>query len=219
MTEGAPTAPERDAVTDWGEHFVEEQVRRGTPREQIAPLLVERGMDEGPAHSLVESRYADIHQAVEAEQWTWRSLAPAAVGGVIAALLGGIAWAWIVRTTEYEIGFAAWGIGLLAGFSVLFLARGRRGLPLQIIAVVAAILGVALGKYLTYVDGVRMAVEAELGPAAADEVSAFDTELIGFFFEDLSLVFSGFDLLWFGFAIFSAWGVLRVREIRQWGED
>lgn len=203
---------EQDAVARWADHFIAERARQGTPRDQIVPMLIHGGIDEAQAQRYVDTRYDVLAQRLASERWSWSSLVPAAAGGLAAALLGGVAWAWLVRTTDYEIGFAAFGIGYLAGLAVLFLARGRRGVPLQLVAVAAAVLGVLLGKYLTYVGDVRDAVTAEFGAGVADEVSATSTDTLRFFFEDRDAVFSMWDLLWAGLAVLAAWRVPREQE-------
>jgi hypothetical protein len=81
---------------------------------------------------------------------------------------------------------------------VLLLARGTRGLPLQLIAVVSALLGIALGKYLSYVCVAHDAVSDECGATAAAQVSVFDTEMMRFLFDEPDVVLSGWDLLWVG---------------------
>src|SRR6266508_5834458 len=75
---------------------------------------------------------------------------PAVLAGLVAAVAGGIAWGLIVKWSDYEIGFAAWGIGFFTGIAVLWATRGTRGLPFQAIAVVCALLGILIGKYLGF---------------------------------------------------------------------
>ena len=136
---------------------------------------------------------------------TVAALVPAIAAALVAAIVGGIVWGLIVKATDYEIGFAAWGIGALVGFAVLLAARGARGLPYQVIAVVAALVGIALGKYLAFVYSYREQVETD--------ASMFSGEMFDAFRLNLDLVFSAFDLLWAGLAVLSAWQILRpVRE-------
>ncbi len=73
-----------------------------------------------------------------------------ALAAFAAAIAGGVVWGLIVKWTAYEIGFVAAGIGILAGLAVVAASRGARGLPLQVIAIVAALVGVVVGKYLGY---------------------------------------------------------------------
>ena len=117
-------------------------------------------------------------------------------------------------TTDYEIGFAALGIGILAGYAVVLATRGRKGLPLQVAAVVSSLLGIALGKYFTYVWELKDAVRAEFGDEAADSVGFLDSEVIDLFVEDADRVFGGYDLLWAAFAVYAAWRIPRAMGIR-----
>lgn len=131
------------------------------------------------------------------------------VGGLAAAVVGGLAWGLTVSATDYEIGFLAWGIGLLAGAAVVAASGGERGRSLQAVAVLCGALGIVLGKYLAFVDVLKDVVRAEFGAAAAAEVSVFSSRVISFFVEELGVVFSGYDLLWVGLAVVTAWRIPR----------
>ena len=78
------------------------------------------------------------------------SLLPALGAGLVAAIVGGVIWGLIVKISDYEVGIIAWGIGFVAGTAVVFASRGAKGQRLQVIAVVSALVGVLLGKYLSY---------------------------------------------------------------------
>jgi hypothetical protein len=67
----------------------------------------------------------------------------------------------------------AWGIGLLSGFAVMFAARGKKGLPLQVIAVLSSIAGIVIGKYGTFFYWVRESIREEYGAEAAADLSVF----------------------------------------------
>ena len=70
---------------------------------------------------------------------------PAILAGLAAAIAGGVVWGLIVKSTDYEVGFVAWGIGFIVAMAILLATRGRRGLPLQVIAIACALLGIAIG--------------------------------------------------------------------------
>ena len=200
--------PRQEPVED-PQRFVVERMQAGDDQEAIAAQLEERGVERAEAQRIVGTTYDEVARVAEAEQYTPAALVPAIVGGLVAALVGAAAWAAIVVMTDYEIGFAAWGIGFLAGFAVVFFARGRKGLPLQVIAVAASIVGILLGKYASYVYVLKDVAREEAGEEAAAQVSLFSGETFRFFREDLDLVFSGFDLLWIALAVITAWRIPR----------
>jgi hypothetical protein len=194
--------------------FVVEQMRQGADEETIVVGLIERGMGKDEARALVDAVYPQVMRAAEAELFEPRALAPAVVAALAAAVAGGIAWGLIVRTTNYEIGFAALGIGLLAGYAVVLATGGRKGRPLQAIAVASSLLGIVVGKYLAYVWVAKDAVREERGDEAADSISVFDSEMMRFFIEDADQVFGGFDLIWVAFAAYAAWRIPRPLGVK-----
>lgn len=193
--------------------FVVEQMRAGVDQETIVARLVERGTDPTEARQVVDTVYPEVMRAAEAELFEPRTLVPAVLAGLAAAIVGGIVWALIVVQTGYEIGFAAVGIGVLAGFAVVFATRGRKGVPLQVTAVLASVLGIVLGKYFSYVWEFKDAVREAFGDEAADQVSVFDSDLVRFFFEDADQIFGFYDLLWIAFAVYAAWRIPRALGI------
>ena len=134
---------------------------------------------------------------------------PAILAGLVAAVAGGIAWGLIIKWTDYEVGFVAWGIGFLTAIAILTATRGSRGLPFQAIAIVCALLGIAIGKYLGFVWALQEAAE-DAGVAISLPVFSGDT--IDLFFDELGEVFGLFDLLWTGFAVYSAWRTLQPEQ-------
>jgi hypothetical protein len=135
------------------------------------------------------------------------SLLPAVAAGLLAGIVGGVVWGLIVKISDYEVGIVAWGIGFVAGTAVVFASRGAKGLPLQVIAVVSALIGVVLGKYLSYAFVVQEEAEK-----AGVNLGLFSSDMFRFFREDLDNVFGLFDLLWIGLAVYTAW---RVPQLEQ----
>ena len=126
----------------------------------------------------------------------------AALAGLGAAVVGGLAWGLIVKWTDYEIGFAAWGIGFIVGTAVVFGAQGKRGTPFQLLAVVLALVGIVLGKYLAFVW---------IGQDVLDKVGLslpiFSTDTVRLFWDSRSDVWGGWDLLWAGLAVVTAFRI------------
>ncbi len=133
-----------------------------------------------------------------------RSLLAAVGAALVAAIVGGVLWGLIVKFSDYEIGIVAWAIGFLTGSAVVFATGGTKGQRLQAIAVVAALLGILVGKYLSFAFAVQEEAEsfgASLGLASG--------EMRTLFRENLDEVFGLFDLLWIAFAVYTAWKIPR----------
>ena len=131
-------------------------------------------------------------------------IALAVLAGLAAAVGGGLAWGLVVKWTDYEVGIAAWGVGALVGYAVLAAAGGRKGADLQAVAVVCALLGVLLGKYLAF----AFVVQESLGGT----IGLFSGDMVTFFREGLRQIFGLFDLLWIGLAVATAWLTLKPDE-------
>ena len=159
----------------------------------IADGLRDLGIERRHAGELVDRIHSEALEVVESERASGGSLLGAVIGGAIAALVGGAIWGLIVRLTEYEIGFMAWGLGLLAGFAVLVASGGKRGISYQLVAVGSGVLGIVVGKYFLY------AYIVSASWLSADTLNSFTV--------DFTLMFSGFDILWVGLAVYTAWRI------------
>ncbi|MGH9258366.1 MAG: hypothetical protein ACRD08_00485 [Acidimicrobiales bacterium] len=67
----------------------------------------------------------------------------------MAALLGAGLWAGLVVLTEYEVNWFAWGVGALVG-GVMSRLTPVRNVKLSVYAAVLAVLGLAVGKVMTF---------------------------------------------------------------------
>jgi hypothetical protein len=199
--------------TDEDIALIAEQMRAGTDQETIAAMLEDRGLDRMRARGLVDTVYPQLARVAEEEHYTGSALGPGIAGGLIAAVVGGFLWGLIVILSEYEIGIAAWGIGFLAGFGVVRFAGGAKGTPLQVVAVVSSLLGIVLGKYISYAYFFKQAVSDRFDV----DISYFDSEIFRAFRENLSDVFGGFDLIWAGLAVVTAWQLTRSSGVMSRG--
>ncbi len=69
------------------------------------------------------------------------------VGAVVAGFVGMLAWYFLIKLTGYEIGYAAWGVGILVGFGARIL--GRQGSKaLGVAAAICAFVAILGGEYL-----------------------------------------------------------------------
>jgi hypothetical protein len=93
------------------------------------------------------------------------------IGGVIAALVGGGIWSVVVNVTGYEIGFVAWGIGLIAGFAVVIFSGGRKGVyRFRLWPCLSSVLGILAGKYFIFFHIAKGVIAGEEGAAAAANI-------------------------------------------------
>ncbi|MBC7645006.1 MAG: hypothetical protein H7123_07755 [Thermoleophilia bacterium] len=118
-----------------------------------------------------------------------------AAGAVVAAVVAGVAWGAIVWQTNYEIGFAAIGVGFLVGKAMAIVTGNKRGRQLQVIAVLASVLGILVGKYMT--------VYFVLRDQGAD-IKLVDSRLMQFIKENPGSVFSLIDIVFFVIAVLYA---------------
>src|SRR5918998_2477573 len=137
-------------------------------------------------------------------------VASAIGAGLVAAIVGGVVWGLIVKWTHYEVGFVAWGIGFLVGIAVVTATRGTRGPVFQVVAVACALLGILLGKYLSFAWVLADVAREETGGAV--EISVLSMDTVDLFREELGTVFGWFDLLWAGLAVYTAWRALQPEE-------
>lgn len=136
----------------------------------------------------------------------------AAIGGFAAALGGGLIWGMIVAATDYEIGLVAWGIGVVVGIGVLLGTRGAKGLVFQLVAVIASVSGIAIGKYVAFAHiFVKMAREGQI--EGVTDASMFGGMTILTFFLGLPQLLGGFDLLWVALAVYTSWKMLSDKVV------
>lgn len=197
--------------------FVAQEMKAGTDKASIAKKLEEKGIDTADADHIVETAYGQIAAVVKKEQFSPDALAPAILVTLVAAVVGGAVWAGIVIATDYEVGFVAWGIGTMCGYAVILASGGRKGTPLQIIAVLGSVLGILIGKYFTFFYFLKQAVEKEYGTDAAANVSIFSEQVMQYFAEQLSNMLGGYDLLWVVLAVITAWSIPKASGIKLLG--
>lgn len=193
--------------------FVVGEMKKGVPKEGIVAKLRDAGVDPAAATNLVHSIHADVLAAVERERPTSTAVLWALTGASLAAIVGGIIWGLIVILTDYEIGYMATGIGLLCGFAVVTLSKSR-GPILQIIAVGGSLLGILIGKYVSFYAILRNVVAEEYGAEAANALSVFSPDVARFFLESLGELASPYDILWIILAILAAWRIPKGMGIR-----
>lgn len=114
----------------------------------------------------------------------------------LAAIIGGIIWAVIVVTTNYELGLIAWAIGGLAGYAVVLPAKNSVSQKHQVIAVIASLVGILLGKYFFF----SYMFNDGLG-------GLFSLFTMDFFFGNITYQFGVYDIIFVVFAVITAWQI------------
>jgi hypothetical protein len=117
-----------------------------------------------------------------------------ALGALLAAIIGGGIWALITVLTNYELGIIAWGLGALAGYVVVYLARRQTTQVHQILAVIGSLLGIVLGKYFTFTYTLQ-----------DDLAHIFDNQAFTFFQQNFTEFFGGMDIVFVLLAVITAW--------------
>lgn len=192
------TGIDHPQAKQWLEHL-DNIAAKGDAHQTTHPLLVE---DEAPSAEvspvIVPDEPADV-----------ASYVTGVMGGLVGAFIAGLIWAGIAIVTDYEIGYAAIGVGVLAGGGVLLGAGRKRGLPLQLIAIATSLVGLFLGKYLTAVYIYRQVLIEDFGEAIVSEIGLgpLFTDVVGFFPDYLSATFEPIDILFIVLAIYAAWRI------------
>ncbi len=189
-------------------------MRTGANTSAIAQQLVTMGMEPAASGQLVDQVSADVIRAARQQQPTASSALVGLLGGAVAAVLGGVAWGLVVTRINFEIGYMAWGLGWLAGFSVVLFARGKKGTALQLIAVVASVAGITVGKYIMFAEAMRQVVLERLGAETAARVTVLSATVLKFFVNSLPKLLSPYDALWIVLAVLTAWRIPKSLGIK-----
>ena len=132
------------------------------------------------------------YQRLRGEQ----NLSVALLAGIVAAVIGGIAWAIVTVTTEYQIGYMAIAVGFVVGFAV----RLGKGVDktFGILGAVLALLGCVLGNVFSLIGFISK--EQHMGIGAV--LSGLDYSKLP---QMMSATFSAMDLLFYGIAVYEGY--------------
>ena len=193
---------------------ITKQFESGKSQGAVVRGLVLSGMTESEANQAVERVSSQMKQTVGEEEFSSGALVPAILGGLLAALIGGAIWGGIAIWTGSEIGYVALGVGFLCGTGVVLITGGKKGAPLQAIAVVASLLGIAIGKYVNFFSVVKEITAEERGAEAAATMSLFSVEMVQFFGDSIPAMASGYDALWVVLAVYMAWSIPKASGLK-----
>ena len=156
-----------------------------------------------------------MKNTASAEEFSGGALVTAILGGLLAAIVGGAIWGGVAIYTGSEIGYVALGIGFLCGMGVVMFTGGKKGMPLQMIAIVSSVLGIVIGKYVSFFNVVKGITAEEHGAKAVATMSMFSMEMIQFFGENLTAMASGMDALWIVLAVYMAWSIPKASGLKS----
>lgn len=152
--------------------------------------------------------------AIKAKEATGSDIIPAVLGGGAAAIAAGIIWGLIIIWANVEIGYIAVGVGVLAGYGVFWATGKKRGQSLQWIASALSLLGILIGKYISFYHFFRKGLAKY---ADADEMleqfGLFSGKMISLFFSNISGMLSGYDILWVILAIGAAYKITAMPKL------
>jgi len=148
--------------------------------------------DEKPQH-VIKHIPENLLERFRAEQ----NLLYGFIGGLLAAIMGALLWAFITISTEYQIGYMAIAVGLFVGVAVRYFGNGIEKI-FGIIGAILAFLGCFLGNFLSTVGFI----------AAEQSMGFFEILLlidINTFFSLIAETFNPIDLLFYGLAIYEGY--------------
>ncbi|MGH7178343.1 MAG: hypothetical protein ACREJC_13275 [Tepidisphaeraceae bacterium] len=136
-----------------------------------------------------------------------QGIARGAAGATLVAIACGIGWAAITRATGTEWGIVADVIGIATGNAALRASGGQRGRAMQAVAVATAVLGIVTGKLALLIWSI---VEVLRNEGSSVTAGAVFERIMRVFEVAPGLIVGGFDLVWIGISVFSAWRICRA---------
>lgn len=120
--------------------------------------------------------------------------------GLIAGAIGALVWYFIEILTGYQIGYVALGLGYLVAWAVILGSGKKRGISLQIISSVIALLAVLSASYLSFMHFFNDYLQEELATAAGGQsipyiwLSPLNKDLLQALISPMGLVIWGLAL-------------------------
>jgi hypothetical protein len=199
MEQPEATAPERDAY----EHraFIVGRLRGSTPKSIVVSELIGRGLERKWAEEIVDQFEADAAELDAQEKMTAPALLLAGIAALLVAVIAGFLWGLVAAKLDRQLSALACGVGVLCGGAVVFASGRRKGIPLQVIAAVATVLGILIAKYCAVYYVVTAMIAEEVGVDVAAVVPLFSGVMVRIFLDNILAVMSIFDSLYIPGAI------------------
>ena len=191
--------------------YILSSMKDGQDCSQIVKNLEDKDASPEDAKSL-EENVKTVYKAYY-EQAQNEEFGPEAIPGVlllaaITAFLGAAVWAGVAVFGKMEFGILAWGLGYVIGMAVLQGASCKKGVFLQLVAVIFSLLSIVGGKYMAFAYMAIGSVAKEHGAAAANTLSPLSFKVISAFVVSIPEMLSPYDGLWIFLAVASAWSIL-----------
>ncbi len=168
----------------------------GAHRARLSDEVPDAAQAEAAAQPEAQPDPAKLEQ-LAAELRAKQSFPTALVGGLIAAVAGGLIWALITVATGYQTGWMAIGVGLLVGGTVRGLGRGLDR-SFGCLGAAMSLLGCLLGNYLS----ICMVVASQEGLSPLTVVRHINPAMIP---SMLTAAFHPMDLLFYAIAVYEGY--------------
>jgi hypothetical protein len=129
----------------------------------------------------------------------------AAIGAILGGVVGALAWWGLTVLTKIGFGLVAVVIGLLVGHGTLRFAGGKRGVGLQILAVVVGTVSFLVAVYLVNMTFINE-VLAQRGDAMR---VSFPPKGLAMFYHVIAANFGIMKLVFLGIIMYEAWFIPR----------
>jgi signal peptidase I len=129
-------------------------------------------------------------------------LSGAVAVALVTAIVAGLVWGYVAKWTGNDYSYLSLVVGVIVGLAVSQVSRG--GSAIQAAGVVASLLGILIGKYLSFAFTTRDQFGLHYGVLSGD--------MFRLFRDSLSDVFDLYDVLWILLAVAAAWFLLRRDE-------
>jgi hypothetical protein len=133
-----------------------------------------------------------------------------------AALVGGLVWAVVAITTNYDFGIVAWLVGVATGWIFFWVAVGRAGTAGRVLVGLFGAAGIFVGRYMVFVHAVKVAITKEF-PGEGVSTGYLDPRLMSFFVHHLTKIVPGQYVIWVSLAFFTAYRIAGGQSIIRRG--